>query len=140
MLKISRTFCRASTAVLLVLAVSVPALAAAPAYNLDADVKLALKTFDVPGMAIAMDFRPGDIQWLSNYAALHSRTEFQDFPEPQRKRHLLRLWLSSKTNRPVVPGFGKNGVVQHRAEARSGAEHPDARFSIRDISVPRLLS
>lgn len=93
-----------------------------------------------PGMAIAMDFRPGDIQWLSNYAALHSRTEFHDFPEPQRKRHLLRLWLSSKTNRPVVPGFGKNGVVQHRAEHREGKEHPDARFSIRTMSVPRLLS
>lgn len=93
-----------------------------------------------PGMAIAMDFRPGDIQWLSNYAALHSRTEFADWPEPQRKRHLLRLWLSSKTDRPVVEGFGKNGVVQHRAEARGGAEHPDARFSIRTMAVPRLIS
>jgi hypothetical protein len=93
-----------------------------------------------PGMAIAMDFRPGDIQWLSNYAALHSRTEFFDWPEPQRKRHLLRLWLSSKTDRPVVQGFGKNGVVQHRAAHRDGVEHPDARFSIRTMSVPRLLS
>lgn len=93
-----------------------------------------------PGMAIAMDFRPGDIQWLSNYAALHSRTEFQDFPEPQRKRHLLRLWLSSRTNRPVVPGFGKNGVVQHRAEHRKGEEHPEARFSIRTMAVPRLIA
>jgi hypothetical protein len=93
-----------------------------------------------PGMAIAMDFRPGDIQWLSNYAALHSRTSFADWPEPQRKRHLLRLWLSSKTNRPVVPGFGKNSVVQHRAEHRAGTEHPDARFSIRAMSVPRLIS
>ncbi|WP_159982540.1 MULTISPECIES: TauD/TfdA family dioxygenase [unclassified Novosphingobium] len=93
-----------------------------------------------PGMAIAMDFRPGDIQWLSNYAALHSRTEFSDWPEPQRKRHLLRLWLSSRTDRPVVPGFGKNGVVQHRAEHREGKEHPDARFSLRAMSVPRLIS
>ncbi|HUD29147.1 MAG TPA: TauD/TfdA family dioxygenase [Novosphingobium sp.] len=93
-----------------------------------------------PGMAIAMDFRPGDIQWLSNYAALHSRTAFDDFPEPQRKRHLLRLWLSSKTSRPVVPGFGKNGVVQHRTAHRDGVEHPDARFSIRAMSVPRLIS
>jgi hypothetical protein len=93
-----------------------------------------------PGMAIAMDFRPGDIQWLSNYAALHSRTAFSDFPEPQRKRHLLRLWLSSKTNRPVVPGFGKNGVVQHRAAHREGKEHPEARFSIRTMAVPRMIS
>jgi hypothetical protein len=94
-----------------------------------------------PGMAIEMDFRPGDIQWLSNYAALHARTAFDDWPEPQRKRHLLRLWLSSLTDRPVVPGFGKNGVVQHRAQSREGAaEHPDAHFSIRGMSVPRLIS
>jgi len=94
-----------------------------------------------PGMAIEMDFRPGDIQWLSNYAALHSRTEFFDWPEPQRRRHLLRLWLSSKSDRPVVPGFGKNSVVQHRAAPRDGAaEHPDARFRIREIAVPRLIS
>lgn len=94
-----------------------------------------------PGMAIEMDFRPGDIQWLSNYAALHARTSFDDFPEPQRKRHLLRLWLSSKTDRPVVDGFGKNSVVQHRAQTRDGGpEHADARFSVRDMAVPRLIS
>jgi hypothetical protein len=94
-----------------------------------------------PGMALEMDFRPGDIQWLSNYAALHARTSFADWPEPQRRRHLLRLWLSSKTDRPVVPDFGKNGVVQAREAPRGGvAEHPDAHFDIRSISVPRLIS
>jgi Taurine catabolism dioxygenase TauD, TfdA family. len=93
------------------------------------------------GMAIAMDFRPGDIQWLSNYAALHARTTFWDWPEPQRRRHLLRLWLSRDVGRPIVPGFGKNGVVQHRAAPRDGrAEHPEGRFDVRSISVPRLLA
>jgi hypothetical protein len=94
-----------------------------------------------PGMAIEMDFRPGDIQWLSNYAALHARTAFTDWPEPQRRRHLLRLWLSGKTGRPVVPGFGKNGVVQIRSAPRDGkAEHPEAHFDVRSVSVPRLIS
>ncbi|WAC58499.1 TauD/TfdA family dioxygenase [Brevundimonas sp. SL130] len=94
-----------------------------------------------PGMAIEMDFRPGDIQWLSNYAALHSRTEFEDHPEPQRRRHLLRLWLSRNAGRPVVPGFGKNGVVQVREAPRDGkSEHPDAWFSIKLAAVPRLMS
>lgn len=94
-----------------------------------------------PGMAIEMDFRPGDIQWLSNYAALHARTTFVDHPEPQRKRHLLRLWLSRDSGRPVVAGFGKNGVVQHRAAPRDGKEeHPDAHFSVRTSAVPRLIS
>lgn len=93
------------------------------------------------GMAIEMDFRPGDIQWLSNYAALHARTAFSDHPEPQRRRHLLRLWLHRDSGRPVVPGFGKNGVVQHRDRPRDGgAEHPGARFHVVDAAVPRLIS
>lgn len=93
------------------------------------------------GMAIEMDFRPGDIQWLSNYSALHARTAFEDWPEPQRKRHLLRLWLSRDAGRPVVDNFGKNGVVQVREAPRDGgAEHPDAHFDILSISVPRLIS
>lgn len=94
-----------------------------------------------PGMAIEMDFRPGDIQWLSNYAALHARTAFTDWPEPQRQRHLIRMWLSSKTGRPLVPGFGKNGVVQVRSATRDGQpEHPESRFDIASIAVPRLIS
>ena len=112
---------------------------------LSADQVEVLRLFDEitgePGMAIEMDFRPGDIQWLSNYAALHARTLFADHPEPQRRRHLLRLWLSSRTDRPLVAGFGKNGVVQHRAAPRDGgAEHPEARFHIALAAVPRLIS
>lgn len=37
---------------------------------------------------------PGDIQWLSNHTILQARTAYEDFDEPERKRHLLRLWLS----------------------------------------------
>ena len=40
-----------------------------------------------------MDFRPGDIQFLNNRVVVHSRSDFEDFEEPERKRHLLRLWL-----------------------------------------------
>jgi hypothetical protein len=41
-----------------------------------------------------MQLEPGDIQWLSNHTILHARTAYEDYPEPERKRHLLRLWLS----------------------------------------------
>ena len=44
---------------------------------------------------LAMDFRPGDIQLLSNAKILHSREAFEDHPEPDRRRHLLRLWLTA---------------------------------------------
>ncbi len=47
-----------------------------------------------PGLYLDMDLAPGDVQWLSNHTVLHARTEYEDHPEPERKRHLLRLWLS----------------------------------------------
>jgi hypothetical protein len=47
-----------------------------------------------PGQALDMDFQRGDIQILNNHLVVHSRTEFVDYPEPERKRHLLRLWMS----------------------------------------------
>ena len=36
---------------------------------------------------------PGDLQLLNNRVVLHGRTRFEDFPELQRKRHMLRVWL-----------------------------------------------
>lgn len=46
------------------------------------------------GMYLDMDLQPGDIQLLSNHSILHARTSYVDHPDPARKRHLLRLWLS----------------------------------------------
>ncbi|WP_123024395.1 TauD/TfdA family dioxygenase [Mycolicibacterium stellerae] len=53
-----------------------------------------------------MDFAPGDIQFLSNYSVLHSRTAFEDYPEPERRRHLLRLWLRLPDSRALPERFG----------------------------------
>jgi hypothetical protein len=47
-----------------------------------------------PALCFDMELARGDIQWLSNHFVLHARTAYEDFPEPQRRRHLLRLWLS----------------------------------------------
>lgn len=95
-----------------------------------------------PGMAIEMDFRPGDIQWLSNYAALHARTSFADWPEPQRRRHLLRVWLHRAGGRPLPAGFGKNAVLVPRADAvPSDLDDRDgANFRVRTAAVPRYDS
>ena len=46
-----------------------------------------------------MELEPGDIQLVHNHTILHDRTAFEDFPEPERKRHLLRLWLAPSTAR-----------------------------------------
>jgi hypothetical protein len=63
-----------------------------------------------PAIHLAMDFRPGDIQLLHNHQILHSRADFANWPEPERHRHLLRLWLAPPEARPLpdvfVPRYG----------------------------------
>ena len=47
-----------------------------------------------PDFFLDMELEPGDIQRLSNHTILHARTAYDDYEEPERRRHLLRLWLS----------------------------------------------
>lgn len=58
----------------------------------------ALDMFDAllarPDICFHMELEPGDIQFVNNHVTLHARTEYEDYPEPERRRHLLRLWLS----------------------------------------------
>jgi Taurine catabolism dioxygenase TauD, TfdA family len=46
-----------------------------------------------PRFSVTMDLRPGDMQFLNNHVVLHSRTAYEDHPEPERRRDLIRLWL-----------------------------------------------
>jgi hypothetical protein len=47
-----------------------------------------------PDLYLDMQFEPGDVQLISNHFILHGRTAYEDYEEPERRRHLLRLWLS----------------------------------------------
>ncbi len=71
----------------------------------------ALDMFDAlandPALTLNMEFRPGDIQLVHNHTLLHDRTAFTDWPEPERKRHLLRLWLAPENARPLPPVFAE---------------------------------
>ena len=65
----------------------------------------ALNLFDElandPKLNLMMELQPGDIQFVHNHTILHDRTAFEDYPEPERKRHLLRLWLAPRPARPL---------------------------------------
>ncbi len=54
-----------------------------------------------PQLNLMMELQPGDIQLVHNHTILHDRTAFEDYPEPQRKRHLLRLWVAPPGARPL---------------------------------------
>jgi alpha-ketoglutarate-dependent taurine dioxygenase len=58
-----------------------------------------LDTFEQPEISIDFEFTPGEIQFVDNRVLGHSRTEFEDFPEPERRRHLVRLWLRDNGRR-----------------------------------------
>jgi hypothetical protein len=74
-----------------------------------------------PAIHFEMDFRAGDIQWLKNSVILHARTEYEDHPEPERKRHLLRLWLTSRraladSDPQLNAGIGRKAGVASDAD------------------------
>jgi hypothetical protein len=58
-------------------------------------------------LRLDMEFRPGDMQFVHNHTILHDRTAFEDWPEPERKRHLLRLWLAPQGARPLPPAYAE---------------------------------
>lgn len=94
---------------------------------LTADQIAALDLFDElanhPDFRLDMDFSPGDVQFLNNYTILHARTEYEDWPEPERKRDLCRLWIVRKDLQ--LPGsFQAHGIV-----SRSVAFEPRTKAS-----------
>ena len=62
---------------------------------------------DDPALHLRMEFHPGDVQFVHNHTLFHDRTAFTDWPEPERKRHLLRLWLAPPNARPLPPVFAQ---------------------------------
>ncbi len=60
-----------------------------------------------PGIALGMELQTGDVQFVNNFATVHTRTAFADDPhDPARQRHLLRLWISRpETGRPLCPEY-----------------------------------
>jgi len=58
-----------------------------------------LEIFDDDSLPADFDLEPGQLQFVHNRALGHSRTAFEDHPEPERRRHLVRLWLRDRGRR-----------------------------------------
>lgn len=65
-----------------------------------------------PDLHLSMQLQPGDMQFVYNHSQLHDRTGFTDWPrsnwpDPDKRRHLLRLWLSMPNDRALPDVFGE---------------------------------
>ena len=58
-------------------------------------------------LKLDMEFRPGDIQLAHNHTLMHDRLDFEDWPELDKRRHLLRLWLCTQNSRPLPDAFAQ---------------------------------
>ena len=67
-------------------------------------------------LCFSMELERGDMQLLNNYVTLHSRTPFEDFDDPDLKRHLFRLWLAVPSSQPLPEDW-----AEYYGDARAGA-------------------
>ena len=58
-----------------------------------------------PDMVMEFTLNPGDILVANNYVTLHGRSAFEDWDEPDKRRHMLRLWLTIPNGRPLPQAF-----------------------------------
>ena len=78
-----------------------------------------------PELRLEMDFQEGDIQLINNLTVMHARQSYEDYEEPEMKRHLLRMWigLPDEKRRPLSPllderyEYVRNGGIPKQAAA-----------------------
>ena len=69
-----------------------------------------------PRIHVRFRLEQGDIVLIDNYAIAHSRAAFEDHDEPDRKRHLLRLWLVLHEGRKLAPDFDNRAGLKTTAD------------------------
>jgi alpha-ketoglutarate-dependent taurine dioxygenase len=78
------------------------------------------KVAEDPAMYVRIRQEPGDILLLNNWITFHRRTAFEDSPNPEQRRHILRVWLSMPNSRPIDPMFKDNYGTTDAGAIRGG--------------------
>jgi hypothetical protein len=76
-----------------------------------------------PSMRLDFPLQPGDLQLLNNHMVLHARSNFIDWPERERQRLLLRLWVNRREGegRLLAADFADRYNTGHRQGVAVGA-------------------
>ena len=56
-----------------------------------------------PAFAVRKMLQSGDTLILHNRSVLHARTDFEDWPNSTKRRHLLRVWIDAPALLPASP-------------------------------------
>jgi Taurine catabolism dioxygenase TauD, TfdA family len=80
-----------------------------------------------PRFWIERALEPGSMTFVHNHTVFHMRTAFEDFDEPDRKRHLLRSWLSLPNSRPLPASFTPLFRDVRAGRVRGGYRSRDGR-------------
>lgn len=88
-----------------------------------------------PKFHFSMMFEPGDIQLLNNHVTYHSRTAFEDHEEEDKKRHLLRMWLSVPNSRELSPLMSAIYQDQSAGAVRGGFPSRTGTYSFETVQA-----
>lgn len=76
-------------------------------------------------LSLDIDFHRGDMQFLNNHVTMHTRQAYEDYAEPARKRHLLRIWIIAKGCRPLPRAYFARHGDPERVDWPGGIVGPD---------------
>lgn len=65
-------------------------------------------------LVLHMDLEPGDMQFLNNYVILHARTAYEDWPEAERRRDMIRLWITLAADLDLDPLHASGGITSRK--------------------------
>jgi hypothetical protein len=93
-----------------------------------------------PEHRLAFFLERGDMLVINNYTVMHARTKFAEYAQPERRRHLVRLWLDAEGFRDVpreVNLFAVNGVPRQKAVAALRLQELTATIPVPRAACPR---
>ena len=74
------------------------------------------------------DLERGDIQLLNNHTMLHNRSEYKEYEEPEKRRHLLRMWLAPDNERELPEQY-EDYFGGTKVGHRGGIIVPDMKYN-----------
>lgn len=82
-------------------------------------------------LCVEVTLEQGDIAFLHNHVVIHARNKYEDWPEPGRKRHLLRFWLETPGGRPLP-----EAVADRYGGLKAGQRHSGIVVANMEVCTP----